>query len=121
MPLTKDRLPRLRQILDNYPQAEKIPHCAAAAIWSISRPITLRFSDAAGTGLTAATRALNAILQYAFGKHGRRKFRRRDRYNSFESKEAKSTIIWRDGAVRIVSRVIPAILDSTNACQSETT
>ncbi len=50
---------------------------------------------------TAATRAFNAILQYAFGKRGRPKFRRRDRYNSFESKEARSTIIWRDGAVRI--------------------
>jgi hypothetical protein len=29
-----------------------------------------------------------------------------DRYNSFESKEAKSTIIWRDGAVRIAERVM---------------
>ena len=68
---------------------------------------------------TAATRAFNAILQYAFGKRGRPKFRRRDRYNSFESKEAKSTIIWRDGAVRIAGRVIPAILDPANAWQSE--
>jgi putative transposase len=68
---------------------------------------------------TAATRAFNAILHYAFGKRGRPKFRRRDRYNSFESKEAKSTIIWRDGAVRVAGRVIPAILDPANAWQSE--
>jgi putative transposase len=68
---------------------------------------------------TAATRAFNAILQYAFGKRGRPKFRHRDRYNSFESKEARSTIIWRDGAVRIAGRVIPAILDLASAWQSE--
>jgi putative transposase len=68
---------------------------------------------------TAARRAFNAILHYAFGKRGRPKFRRRDRYNSFESKEAKSTIIWRDGAVRVAGRVIPAILDPANAWQSE--
>ncbi len=68
---------------------------------------------------TAATRAFNAILQYAFGKRGRPKFRRRDWYNSFESKEAKSTIIWRDGAVRTAGRVIPAILDPASAWQSE--
>jgi hypothetical protein len=49
---------------------------------------------------TAATRAFNAVLQYAFGKRGRPKFRGRDRYNSFESKEARSTIIWRDGAIQ---------------------
>jgi hypothetical protein len=29
-----------------------------------------------------------------------------DRYNSFESKDAKSTVIWRDGAVRIAERVM---------------
>jgi hypothetical protein len=68
---------------------------------------------------TAATRAFNAILQYAFGRRGRPKFRGRDRYNSFESKEARSTIIWRDGAVRIAGRVIPAILDPASAWQSE--
>jgi hypothetical protein len=68
---------------------------------------------------TAATRAFNAILQYAFGKRGRPQFRRRDRYNSFESKEAKSTIIWRDGAVRTAGRVILPILDPASAWQSE--
>jgi hypothetical protein len=68
---------------------------------------------------TAATRAFNAILQYAFGKRGRPKFRPGDRYNSFESKEARSTIIWRDGAVRIAGWVIPAILDPASAWQSE--
>jgi hypothetical protein len=70
-------------------------------------------------GQIAATRALNGILQYAFGKRGRPKCRGQDRYNSFKSKEAKSIIIWRDGAVRIAGRVIPAILDSANAWQSE--
>jgi hypothetical protein len=39
--------------------------------------------------------------------------------HSFESKEAKSTIIWRDGAVRIAGRVIPAIFDPANVWQSE--
>jgi putative transposase len=68
-------------------------------------------------GQTAATRAFNAILQYAFGKRGRPKFRRRDRSNSFESKEARSAIIWRDGAVPIA--VIAAIPDPANAWQSE--
>jgi putative transposase len=70
-------------------------------------------------GQTAATRAFNAILEYAFGKRGRPKFRRRDRYNSFESKKARSAIIWRDGAVPIAGRVIPAIPDPANAWQSE--
>jgi putative transposase len=55
---------------------------------------------------TAATRAFNGILQYAFGKRGRPEFTRMDRYNSFESKDAKSTVIWRDGAVRIAERVM---------------
>jgi putative transposase len=54
---------------------------------------------------TAATRAFNAILQYAFGKRGRPKFTRRDRYNSFESKEARSTIIWRDGGIQAAKGV----------------
>jgi hypothetical protein len=39
---------------------------------------------------TATTRAFNAIRQYALGKRRRPKFRRRDRYNSFEGKQAKS-------------------------------
>jgi putative transposase len=66
---------------------------------------------------TAATRALNAILAYAFGKRGRPRFKRRDRYDSIEGKEAKSTIIWRNGSVRFTGLVIPAILDPTNPWQ----
>lgn len=67
---------------------------------------------------TAATRAFNAILQYAFGKRGRPVFRRKDAYNSFEGKEAKSTIIWRDGAARLAGMVIPAFLDARNGWQT---
>ncbi len=37
-----------------------------------------------------------------------------------DSKEASSTIIWRDGAVQIAGRVIPAILDPAGAWQSDT-
>jgi putative transposase len=68
---------------------------------------------------TAATRALNAILQYAFGKRGRPRFKRRDMYNSFEGKEAKSTIIWREGSVRFAGMVMPAKLDPANTWQVE--
>jgi hypothetical protein len=67
---------------------------------------------------TAATRAFNAILQYAFDKPGRPKFRRRDRFNSFESKEAKSTIM--AGRRRADRRASDsAIRDPANASQSE--
>jgi hypothetical protein len=37
-----------------------------------------------------------------------------------DSKEARSTLIWRDGAVRIAGRVIPAILDPAGAWRSDT-
>jgi putative transposase len=69
---------------------------------------------------TAATRAFNALLQYAFGKRGRPRFKRRNMYDSIEGKEVKSTIIWRDGCVRLAGMVIAAILDPANAWQSET-
>jgi putative transposase len=69
---------------------------------------------------TAATRAFNAVLQYAFGKRGRPRFKRRDMCDSIEGKEVKSTIIWRDGCVRSAGMVIAAILDPANAWQSET-
>jgi putative transposase len=69
---------------------------------------------------TAATRAFNALLQYAFGKRGRPRFKRRDMYDSIEGKEVKSTIIWRDGCVRFAGMVIAALLDPANAWQSET-
>ena len=68
---------------------------------------------------TAATRALSAILQYAFGKRGRPRFKRKDRYDSIEGKEARSTIIWRDGSVRFAGMVIPAIFDLSNPWQVE--
>jgi hypothetical protein len=42
---------------------------------------------------TAATRAFNALRQYAFGKRGRPRFKRRDMYDPIEGKEVKSTII----------------------------
>jgi hypothetical protein len=70
-------------------------------------------------GRIAATRILNGILHYAFGKRRHPKFRGRDRYASSGSKKAKSTIIWRDGAVRIAGQVIPAIPDPASAWQSE--
>jgi putative transposase len=68
---------------------------------------------------TAALRAFNAIAQYAFGRRGRPRFKRYGDYASFEGKEAKSTIIWRDGSVRFASLVIPAIIDPENAWQAE--
>jgi putative transposase len=69
---------------------------------------------------TAATRAFNAVLQYALGKRGRPRFKRRDMYDSIEGKEVKSTIIWQDGCVRFAGMMIPAILDPADAWQSET-
>jgi putative transposase len=48
------------------------------------------------------------------------RFKRRDMYDSIEGKEAKSTIIWRDGCVLLAGLVIAAILDPANAWQSET-
>jgi putative transposase len=68
---------------------------------------------------TAATRAFHAVLQYGFGKRGRLRFKCRERHNSFEGKEAKSTIIWRDGAVRLCGVVVPAILNPANTWQTE--
>jgi putative transposase len=69
---------------------------------------------------TAAARAFNALRQYAFGKRGRPRLKRRDMYDSIEGKEVKSTIIWRDGCVRFAGMVIAALLDPANAWQSET-
>lgn len=68
---------------------------------------------------TAANRAFNAILQHAFGKRGRPFFKRRFQYNSVEGKEAKSTLIWRDGAIRFAGRSVPAILDPRDTYQAE--
>jgi len=68
---------------------------------------------------TAATRAFKAIEAHAFGIRGRPRFRRCDQYNSLEGKEAKSTIIWRDGVVRVAAMVIAAELDPGNAWQVE--
>jgi hypothetical protein len=68
---------------------------------------------------TASLRAYNAVVQYAFGKRGRPRFKRRNEYNSFEGKEAKSTIIWRNGTVRFSDRIIPAILEPNDAWQVE--
>ena len=64
---------------------------------------------------TAATRAFKTIEAYAFGIRRRPKFRRKDNFNSIEGKEPKSTIIWRDGAVRFAGMVLPAIIDPENA------
>jgi hypothetical protein len=69
---------------------------------------------------TAATRAFNALRQYAFARRGRPRFKRRDMYDSIEGKEVKSTIIWRDGCVWFAGMVIAALLDAANAWQSET-
>jgi hypothetical protein len=65
---------------------------------------------------TAATRAFNALLQYAVGRRGRPRFM----YDSIEGKEVKSTIIWRDGCVWFAGMVIAAILDPAYAWQCET-
>jgi putative transposase len=50
---------------------------------------------------------------------GRPHFKGHRFFNSFEGKEAKSTIIWRDNTVRFAGMVLAAILDPADAWQAE--
>jgi hypothetical protein len=68
---------------------------------------------------TAATRAFKAVERHMLKIGGRPHFKAYRDFNSFEGKESKSTIIWRDGAVRFAGLVIPAILDPEDAWQAE--
>jgi len=68
---------------------------------------------------TAATRAFKAVERHMLKIGGRPHVKAYRDFNSFEGKEAKSTIIWRDGAVRFAGMVIPAIVDPEDAWQAE--
>ena len=66
---------------------------------------------------TTAKRAFKAVERYMLRMGGRPHFKSHRKFNSFEGKEAKSTIIWRNGAVRLAGMVIPAIVDPSDAWQ----
>tara|TARA_B110000879_G_C11153784_1_gene505881 strand:+ start:832 stop:2385 length:1554 start_codon:yes stop_codon:yes gene_type:complete len=52
------------------------------------------------TGQKLATRAFNAVFQYAIGKRGRPRFRVASRFSSIEGKSNVSGIRWRDGKIQ---------------------
>jgi putative transposase len=86
--------------------------CAAGSIW-IKKHLPGHCTQ------TAATRAFKSIERHMRRIGGRPHFKAYRDFNSFEGKEAKSTIIWRDGAVRFAEMVLPALLDPSDAWQVE--
>ena len=52
------------------------------------------------TGQKSATRAFNALLQYAIGKRGRPRFKPYNRFSSVEGKSNSAGIRWVDGKIK---------------------
>jgi len=57
-----------------------------------------------------ATRAFQAVQQYAFGKRGKPRFKGKGWYDSVEGKTNSSGILWREDAVRWLGLELPVIL-----------
>ena len=62
-----------------------------------------------------ATRAWQAVEQYAFGKRGRPRFKRKGTYTSVEGKTNKSGIRWKDGKLQWSGLEISARFDIKDA------
>ena len=58
-----------------------------------------------------ATRAFKAVNDYAFGKHGKPRFKGKGQFGSVEGKTNASGIIWRNGAVRWLGLELKASID----------
>jgi hypothetical protein len=86
--------------------------CAAGSIW-------IKEHLPGHCVQTTATRAFKTVERYMLRIGGRPHFKCYRKFNSFEAKEAKSTIIWRDGSVHFAGMVIAAILDPADAWQAE--
>ncbi|HEY5156858.1 MAG TPA: hypothetical protein VII93_02705 [Anaerolineales bacterium] len=57
-----------------------------------------------------ATRAFQAVQQYAFGKRGKPRFKGKGWYDSVEGKTNSSGILWRENVVKWLGLELPAIL-----------
>jgi putative transposase len=68
---------------------------------------------------TTSLRAFRAVQHYAFGKRGKPHFCRFGEFSSLEGKEAKSTIVFRDGVVTYGGLHLSAIFDLRNDWQVE--
>ena len=58
-----------------------------------------------------ATRAFQAVQQYAFGKRGKPRFKGKGWYDSVEGKTNSSGILWREDAVRWLGLELPASIN----------
>jgi hypothetical protein len=86
--------------------------CAAGSVW-------IKAHLPGHCTQTAAVRAFKTVERYMLKVGGRPHFKAYRNVNSFEAKEAKSTIIWRDGSVRFAGMALPAILDPADPWQAE--
>ena len=61
-----------------------------------------------------ATRAFQAVQQYAFGRRGQPRFKGRHQMDSVEGKTNGSGIRWRDDRVEWLGLLLPALIDRTD-------
>ena len=59
-----------------------------------------------------ATRAFQAVQQYAFGKKGKPRFKGKGWFDSVEGKTNTSGILWRENSVKWLGLELPAIINS---------
>jgi putative transposase len=60
---------------------------------------------------TLASRAFQAVQQYAFGKRGKPRFKGMGQFDTVEGKSNKIGIRWRDGRVEWFGLTLPALID----------